>query len=148
MPSVNNTTDIEIALELMQFGRAFPRILQAIWEENPSEVSVRVSKLNVTDAYHRSTLRPSQVGAFAYVVPSAPENDCITIFIDMVLPMVWVDATKFFCAFSETLIDVTNAQVDIEFPVQTYGGIAKLPSTGPLHLPHTRDPHSYLLLYG
>ena len=29
-PSVNNTTDREIAPESMQFGRAFPRIIQAI----------------------------------------------------------------------------------------------------------------------
>ena len=28
--SVNDTTDREVALELMQFGSAFPRILQAI----------------------------------------------------------------------------------------------------------------------
>ena len=48
---------------------------------------VRVSKLDVTDAYHRGTLKPSQVGAFAYVVPSVPEDDAILICIDLVLPM-------------------------------------------------------------
>ena len=68
-PSVNDTTDREIAPESMQFGRAFPRILQAIWEADPVEGPVRVSKLDVTDAYHRGTLKPSQLGAFAYVVP-------------------------------------------------------------------------------
>ena len=36
-PSVNDTTDREIAPESMQFGRAFPRILQAIWEADPAE---------------------------------------------------------------------------------------------------------------
>ena len=44
-PSVNNMTDREIAPESMQFGRAFPRILQAIWEADPAEGPVRVSKL-------------------------------------------------------------------------------------------------------
>ena len=36
-PSVNGITDREIAPESMQFGRAFPRILQAIWEADPEE---------------------------------------------------------------------------------------------------------------
>ena len=34
-PSVNDTTYREIAPESMQFGRAFPRILQEIWETDP-----------------------------------------------------------------------------------------------------------------
>ena len=40
--SVNETTDREAALELLQFGRAFPRILQAVWEADPVQVTVRV----------------------------------------------------------------------------------------------------------
>ena len=44
-------------------------------------------KLDVMDAYHRGTLKPSQVGAFAYVVPSVPDEDGILICIDLVLPM-------------------------------------------------------------
>ena len=95
-PSVNNTTDREIAPESMQFGRAFPRIIQAIWEADPEEGPVRVSKLDVTDAYHCGTLKPSQVGAFTYVVPSVPEDDVILICIDLVLPMGWVDSPNFF----------------------------------------------------
>ena len=40
----------EIAPESMQFGRAFLRIIQAIWEADPEEVLIRVSKLDVTGA--------------------------------------------------------------------------------------------------
>ena len=40
----------------MQFGRAFPRILQVICEANPDGGPVQVSKLDVTDAYLRGTL--------------------------------------------------------------------------------------------
>ena len=136
-PSVNDTTDREIAPESMQFGRAFPRILQAIWEADPAEGPVRVSKLDVTDAYHRGTLKPSQVGAFAYVVPSVPEDDAILICIDLVLPMGWVDSPKFFCAFSETLTDVANTLVYADLPVPAYGAISALPATepAPFHTP-------------
>ena len=113
----------------MQFGRAFPRILQAIWEADPGEGLVQVSKLDVTDAYHCGTLNPSQVGAFSYVIPSVPEDDVIIICIDLVLPMGWVDAPKFFCAFSETLTDMLNALVDADLPVPAYGEIPALPAT-------------------
>ena len=58
-PSVNDTTDREIAPESMQFERAFPRILQAIWEADSAEGPVRVSKLDVTDAYYCGTLKLS-----------------------------------------------------------------------------------------
>ena len=40
----------------MQFRGAFPHIIQAIWEADLEEGPVRVSKLGVTDAYHRGTL--------------------------------------------------------------------------------------------
>ena len=127
----------------MQFGRAFPRILQAIWEADLAEGLVRVSNLDVTDAYHRGTLKPSQVGAFAYVVPLVPDDDDILICINLVLPMGWVDSPKFFCAFSETLTDVANALVDADLPVPAYGAITALRPP-----PHFGKPHSYRLLYG
>ena len=41
-PSANETTDREAALELLQFGRAFPRILQALWEADPVQGPVRI----------------------------------------------------------------------------------------------------------
>ena len=63
-PSVNETTNRESAPELLQFGRTFPRILQAVWEADPVQGPVRVSKLDVTDAYHRGTVNLAQVYAF------------------------------------------------------------------------------------
>ena len=43
MPNVNDTTDREVVLESIKFGRAFPRTLQAICEEDLDKVPVRVS---------------------------------------------------------------------------------------------------------
>ena len=85
----------------------------------------------MTDAYHRGTLRPAQVGAFAYFVPSASEDNCAIICIDLVLPMGWVDSPKYFCAFSETLTDVATALVHTLLPVPAYGAISEIPETGP-----------------
>ena len=130
----------------MQVGLAFPRILQEIWGADPVKVPIRVSKLDVTDAYHCGTLRMSQVGAFTYIVPSAPDDDCIIICVDLVLPMEWVDSTKFFCTSSKTLIDVSNALVDMELLVPAYGVIYKILSTVP-GLPHTRDSLTHINWY-
>ena len=58
-PSVNDTTEREVAPESMHFGHAFPNILQDIWEADPAKCSVHVLKLDVTDASHRGTMRPA-----------------------------------------------------------------------------------------
>ena len=71
-PSVNKTNNKEAAPEPLQFGGGFPCILKAGWEAELVQVQVQVSKIDVTDACHRGTVKPSQVGAFAYAIPSAP----------------------------------------------------------------------------
>ena len=68
-PSINKTIDREAAPESLHFGRSFPRILQAVWEADLVQGLVRMSKLEVIDAYHRGTVKPEQVGAFVYVIP-------------------------------------------------------------------------------
>ena len=98
--SVNETTYREAASESLQFGWVLPCNLQAVWEADPIQGPVRVSKLDITDAYHRGIVKPVQVGAFAYVIPSAPWYKGIYICIGLVLPMRWVDSPKFFYAFS------------------------------------------------
>ena len=97
-----------------------------------------MSKLDVTDAYHRGTVKPAQVGAFAYVISLAPGDEGIIICINLVLPMGWVDSSKFFCEFSETLTGVANALVNSELPVPSYGAISEIPATGP-GPPHTPE---------
>ena len=114
----------------MQFVHAFPHILQATWEADPYKIPFQVSKLDITDAYHCGILRLSQVGAFAYSIPVASDNDFIIICIDMVLPMGWVESPKIFCAFLETLTYMENSFVHTLLPVPWYGTISKISKTG------------------
>ena len=81
----------------MQIGCELPHILQAIWEADPSEGPVQVSKIDVTDVYHQGTLWTSQVGTFTYVGTSAPDDYCMMFFVNIVLLMGWADSPKFFC---------------------------------------------------
>ena len=52
--------------------------------------------------------------------------------------MGWVDSSKLFCAFLETLADLTNTLLDTELPVLSYVTITKIPITRPPYTPHTR----------
>ena len=93
--------------------------------------------------YQSGTLWSSQVDTFTCVVPSSPDENGIIIFTDLVLPMGWVDSPKFFCDFSLTLTDVSNALVNTYLPVRDYGAISDLPSTGPVP-PHTHRILAYI----
>ena len=86
-PSFNETSNREDAPELLQSGRVFPRILQAFWEADLFQSPVRVSNMDITDAYHCGTVNPSQVGAFVYIIPSEQGSEGCIICIDLVLPM-------------------------------------------------------------
>ena len=130
----------------MQFVCAFPRILQAICEADQVQGPDRVSNLDVTDAYHCGTLWLDQVGAFAYVVPAASENNCVIICINLVLPMGWVDSPNYFCAFSETLTDMANALVHTLLLVPAYGVISLVLKTG-LGPPHITDSLMHINCY-
>ena len=66
---------------------------------DPVQGPVRVSNLDVTDAYHCGTVKPTQMGPFAYVIPSAPRDEGQIICIKLVLPMGWVDPPKFSARF-------------------------------------------------
>ena len=77
----------------------FPCILQVIWESESVKVPVQIYNIYVTDAYHCSTLRPSQVGAFSYAITSTVENCCIIICIGLLFLMGLVNAPNYFCTF-------------------------------------------------
>ena len=127
-------------------GAPSPASFRQSGRQTRSRGPSKFPKLDVTDSYHRGTLRPSQVGAFTYVVPAASGDDCLIICIDLVLPMGWVDSPKYFCAFSETLTDVANALVHTSLPVTAYGAILEIPETGP-GPPHTIDSLTHIYCY-
>ena len=68
-PAVNAYTDKYYAPNAMQFGAWIPCFLQNIWEADPSDGPVWLSKWDIYDAFHRCLLRPANIGAFTYVVP-------------------------------------------------------------------------------
>ena len=108
-PDVNVSTDRTVAPLSMQL-RPYPsRLLQQIWEADPLDGLVYMSKLDINDDFHCCSLRPFDAGAFSYVVPTLPSDKDIYLCVDLVLPMVWVISLPFFCAASETAVDLANS---------------------------------------
>ena len=71
-PSINASTDKKNAPRAIQFGACLPQFLQKIWEADPAEGSVWLSKWDISDAFHRCPLQAAHIGAFTYVVPPPP----------------------------------------------------------------------------
>ena len=108
-PAVNTSTNKSTAFNAKKFGACLPRFLQNIWEADPSDGPVWISKWDIYDAFHRCLLRPADIGAFTYVVPPPPPTDISTLLcIDLVLPMGWVNYPDMFCAALETVAGIDN----------------------------------------
>ena len=120
--------------------------MQAVWETEPVQGPVQVSKVDVTNVYRRGTVKPPQVGVFAYVIPLAPGDEGTIICIELILSMGWLDSPKFLCTFLETLMDVANDLVNTELPVPSYGAISEIPATGP-GPPHTPESLTHIDCY-
>ena len=106
--AVNASTNKSTAPDAMQFGARLPWFLKKIWEADPSDGLVWLSKWDISDAFHRCLLRLGDIGAFTYVVPQLPTDISTLLCIDLVLPMGWVTSLDMFCAASETVDDVAN----------------------------------------
>ena len=86
-PVVNASTKKSTAPDSMKFGAFLPRFLQKIWEADPSNGPVWLSKWDISDAFHLCLLRPGDIGAFTYVVPPLSTDISALMCIDLVLPM-------------------------------------------------------------
>ena len=111
-PAVNVSTDRSMAPQAMQFGPYLPLILQQIWETDPQDGPVYLSKWDISNTFQRCVLRPADVGTFSYVVPPLPSKNGINLCVGLVLPMVWASSPPFFCVASEMSADLDNAYLD------------------------------------
>ena len=116
--------------QAMQFGPCLPCILQQIWEAEPQDGPVYLSKWDISDAFQCCVLRPADVVAFSYVVPTFPSDTAIYVCVDLFLPMGWLSPPTFFCAASETAADHANTYLaDHCLPTPEYGPTLRTYST-------------------
>jgi hypothetical protein len=118
----------------MQFGHALPRLLQHIAYADPAYGPPLLLKLDLADGYYRVQLTPEAALELAVVLPG-PTIGTSYIGIPLCLPMGWAHSPPYFCAFTETAVDLTNValqQADhpwsqLEHPLEAASQSMQLP---------------------
>ena len=90
---------------------SLPRFLQKIWEADPSDGLVWLSKWDIFNASHRCLMCPADIGAFTYVAPPLTTDISTLLCTDLVLPMGWVNSPDMLCAASGTVGDNANGHL-------------------------------------
>lgn len=93
----------------MQFGTAPRRIAEDIMRSNPKFGPVYVMKNDMSDGFYRIRLTSSGSLKLAVIlpknlVPGYPQ----LVALPLVLPMGWTESPPLFCAYTETVADLTN----------------------------------------
>jgi hypothetical protein len=114
----------------MQFGATLQRILQRLVYCNPCHGPPLLAKVDLADGYYRVPLAATASQQLAVLIPNdAPGPSPPLVAFPLTLPMGWAHSPPYFCAFTETITDMTNAKV-VEAP-------ARLPH----RLLHTSQDH-------
>jgi hypothetical protein len=99
----------------MQFGHTLQRILQRIAYANPRFGPVHMLKFNLSDGYYRVRLSPEAALELAVIIPgTTPKSNLIALPLS--LPMGWALSPPYFCAFTETTADLSNAALSSDAP--------------------------------
>ena len=91
----------------MQFGRALPRLITHIVNAPPEQGPVYLSKFDVDDGFYRIHLNTQDIPLLA--VAFINSNNQPMVAFPLVLPMGWAESPPLFCAVSETITDIANA---------------------------------------
>jgi len=91
----------------MQFGGTLQRILQRVVYCTPTYGPPLMAKLDLADGYYRVPLAPQAALQLAVVIPN-DHDDTFLVALPLSLPMGWGHSPPWFCAFTETIADVSN----------------------------------------
>ena len=106
--STNESTVAHAPPEAMQFGGALHRLLYLVRHANPKFGPVRANKQDIKDAFYRMFLRALDCLHLALILPRY-EGETQLVAVPLATTMGWVQSPPTFCAMSETVCDVANA---------------------------------------
>jgi len=96
-------------LQAMQFGTALPRLLERLVYCNRTHGPPVLAKIDLADGYYRVPLTSAAALALAVVIPTdLPHDPTPLVALPLALPMGWAHSPPYFCAFTETVADLTN----------------------------------------
>jgi hypothetical protein len=96
-------------LQAMQFGTALPRLLERLVYCNRQHGPPVLAKIDLADGYYRVPLSSAAALALAVLIPTdLPHDPTPLVALPLALPMGWAHSPPYFCAFTETITDLTN----------------------------------------
>ena len=105
-----NDETLKLAPEgAMQFGSAPQRMADDIMRANPKFGPVHMLKNDMSDGFYRIGITSSGSLKLAVILPAnlIPGQPQL-VALPLVLPMGWTDSPPWFCAYTETVADLTN----------------------------------------
>jgi hypothetical protein len=100
----------------MQFGNALPRLLERLVYCNTCYGPPLMSKIDLADGYYRVPLSADAALSLAVLIPSDTRDTAPLEAFPLVLPMGWAHSPPYFCAFTETIADITNSALRTSIP--------------------------------
>jgi len=98
----------------MQFGTALQRIIQPLIYCDPSHGPRLLAKVDLANGYYHVPLSPEAALGLAVIIPSdSPAHPEPLIALPLALPMGWLQSLPFFCAYTETIMDMTNDKTTV-----------------------------------
>ncbi|CAJ1939723.1 unnamed protein product [Cylindrotheca closterium] len=94
----------------MQFGMASLRICEALMKANPDYGPVYMYKNGMSDGFYRIQLSTTGALKLGVILPRF-EGLPQLVALPLVLPMGWTESPPWFCAFTETVADLTNVDL-------------------------------------
>ena len=94
----------------MQFGTAPLRIREALMKANRKYGDVYMYKNDMSDGFYRIRLSTSGSLKLGVILPRFPDQPRL-VALPLVLPMGWTESPPWFCAFTETIADLTNVDL-------------------------------------
>jgi hypothetical protein len=110
---VNKATIPRAPKHSMQFGRALERLLHNVRHANPKFGPVYLNKIDVADGFYCIWLDAIQALQLACLLPKRPDEPQL-VAVPLALPMGWVESPPFFCAATETLVDLANGRLHLQ----------------------------------
>ena len=95
----------------MQFDRTLKQTLQKIRHMDPHHRPVHLSKVHLADGFCQFGLALSGISELGITFPTCRDKEQLIAF-PLVLLMGWVESPPAFCAGTETIADLANAQND------------------------------------
>jgi len=112
---VNDDTLCLAPPEAMQFGHALQRILQTILHADPRFGPVYLIKVDIADGFYRVWLNTNDIPKLGVIFPTLPHMEPLVAF-PLALPMGWKESPPYFCATTETAVDLANRAAEHSYP--------------------------------